>query len=439
MRRDILSSSVMVGLARLAGIGLGLLVTVVIARKLGPSGLGAYGYAVMVLALLATPISNGWSTLVLRRVSAALHDGEWATAKGTLVLGTQIAAILTACVWVVAYLTTLLPKPSLPAYWNLTTVSLLAAVLFCDQLGALRMSVLRGLNLPVWGQLPEVLLRPGLIVICFSILGFWLHERISLQDAFLALVLAATASAVAGGVILWKKAPRAFSTSAAAFHKREWIGTSAVLAGNSGLILLNSYVDVLMLGALSTLEELGIYRVAMQVSLFSGFAYTVLNMLAMQRFAYLRAKGDQKALKDSAVFMARLALAGSIPLPLIFAVFGKDILGLVFGPAFVPAIVPMFVLFANQAILASFGMVRTLLVMSGRESSLLRYILICIGINFALCFLLVPLWGSLGAALATTASSLAWNLLIWSFALREIKIDSSVLGLTRAPNPKLEG
>src|SRR4051812_48870338 len=172
MRRDILSSGVAVGLARLAGIGLGLLVTVVIARKLGPSGLGAYGYAVMALALLATPISNGWSTLVLRRTSAALHDGEWSTVKGTLIRGTQLAALLTVCVWLLGLLTTLLPKNSLPAYWTWPTVTLLAAVLFCDQLGALRMSVLRGLNLPVWGQLPEVLLRPGLVVLGISIFGF---------------------------------------------------------------------------------------------------------------------------------------------------------------------------------------------------------------------------------------------------------------------------
>jgi len=431
--RSMLSSGLGVGLARLTGIGMGLLVTVVIARQTGPAGLGAFGYAVMLLALIASPVSNGWATLVLRRVAGALHDGDWAAAKGMILRGTQLASVLTLLIWLTALAATLALDQQLPAIWSWGAVSLLALVLFFDQLAALRMSVLRGLNHPVWGQLPEVLVRPGVIVLTLSVMAFAWHGELGVRHVFVALLLGAGVSMLAGAAVLWKKAPADLTRAQPAFRTREWIATAASLAGNAGLILVNSYVDVLLLGSLSSLEEVGIYRVAMQVSLFSGFVYTALNLLASQRFAYLRTKGDQKGLQDSAVRMARFAALGSLPLPIVFAMAGKPVLAFAFGTAFLPALTPMFVLFLNQSFNASAGMTRTLLVMCGKEGTLIPFTLASIALNVGLGVLLVPRLGAVGAAISATIASAAWNLLLWRYARREIGVDSSVLGLPPLP------
>jgi O-antigen/teichoic acid export membrane protein len=432
MRRILLSSGAAVGAARLTGIGMGLLVTVVIARQTGPAGLGAFGYAVMLLALIASPISNGWATLVLRTVAGAVHDGNWGPAKGMILRGTQLASAVTLLVWLAALAVTLAFTQQLPPAWrwvSVGTVSALAFVLFFDQLAALRMSVLRGLDRPVWGQLPEVLVRPGLIVLSITMIGLTLNHSPGVQHAFIALMVGAGVSALAGAAVLWKKAPTDLTHTAPEFRTRQWLGVAASLAGNSGLILLNTYVDVLLLGALSSLEQVGIYRVAMQVSLFSGFVYTALNLLASQRFAHLRAKGEPKALQHTAVYMARIAAAGSLPLPVLFAFFGEPLVGFAFGAAFIPALAPMFVLFLNQSLNASVGMTRTLLVMCGKEGPLIPFTLASIALNVVLGVLLVPRFGAVGAAASTTIATVAWNLLLWRYARRETGIDPSVLGL----------
>jgi O-antigen/teichoic acid export membrane protein len=418
-----------VGAARLTGIGMGLLVTVIIARQTGPAGLGAFGYAVMLLALIASPISNGWATLVLRRVAGAVHDGDWRAAKGMILRGTQLASAGTLLVWLAALAITLSFAQQLPAVWSGATVSLLAVVMLFDQLAALRMSVLRGLNHPVWGQLPEVLVRPGIVVAALAVMALASRGALGVQHAYLALVLGAGVSALAGAAVLWKKAPAELTRAAPVFRTREWLATAAILAGNSGLILLNSYVDVLLLGALSSLAEVGIYRVAVQVSLFSGFVYTALNLLASQRFAYLQAKGDRKGLQDTAVRMSRVAALGSLPLPLIFALAGKPLVAFAFGAAFIPSLAPMFVLFLNQTLNASAGMTRTLLVMCGKEGSLIPFTLASLALNLGLGVLLIPHYGAVGAAFSTSAASLAWNVLLWRHARRETGIDPSVLGL----------
>jgi O-antigen/teichoic acid export membrane protein len=433
MRRLLLSSGLAVGAARLTGIGMGLLVTVVLARQTGPAGLGAFGYTVMLLALIASPISNGWATLVLRRVAGAVHDGDWSTAKGMILRGTQLASAGTLLIWVAALAVTLTFAQQLPPLWSWVTVSMLAVVLLFDQLAALRMSVLRGLNHPVWGQLPEVLVRPGTIVVSLTALALASHAALDVHHAYLALVLGAGVSALAGAAVLWRKAPADLTHAAPVFRTREWLATAALLAANSGLILLNSYADVLLLGALSTLAEVGIYRVAVQVSLFSGFVYTALNLLASQRFAYLRAKGDQKGLQDTAVRMSRVAALGSLPLPAVFAMAGKPLVAFAFGAAFIPSLAPMFVLFLNQTLYASAGMTRTLLVMCGKEGALIPFTLVSIALNLGLGTLLIPRYGAIGAALSTSTASLAWSMLLWRYARRETGIDPSVLGLRPRP------
>jgi len=428
LRRAIFVSGLGVGLLRLAGMGLGLLVTIVVGRSLGPAGLGVYGYVVIVLTLLTVPVSYGWGALLLRRVSAARHERLWGEPAGMFVRGTQIAAVLALIVFVAGVALRAVDAALLPAFPSWYVVAVLAAVLFLDQFSALRLAVLRGLDHPLWGQLPEMVLRPALICGIFGIAVAMLGPAVRLEHAFWAMGAAAAVSAVAGAAILRRKRPEAFATAKPVFDTRQWAASALLLAANSGLLVLNSYVDVLLLGAFGTMEQVGVYRIATQVALLSGFAYTALNMLAVPRFSYLRASGSPGELQHSAVFMARLALLGTLPLPLVFAFFGPAIVTAVFGASFAAACAPAFPLFAAQVVNAAAGMASSLLIVNRREAHLTRLTGAAVGVNAALCLLLIPRAGAMGAALSSMSASVSWNLAIWWYARRELGIDTSVAG-----------
>lgn len=423
-----------IAVLRLVGVGLGILVTVVIGRTLGPEGLGQYGYAIILLTLAAVPVGYGWNTLLLRQVSRSSHDGVWSEPRGMMIRGTQLAALLSLCVFTAGSLLQLLPGLPFPIFGGFGTWALLAAVLFFDQLSALRLAVLRGLDHPVWGQLPEMLLRPGVIALAFVSFAFLLGPAVQLQHAFWALLVAASVSAAAGAWVLRHKAPQALTQANPVFHTKPWLTSVGHLSSSSGLILLNSYADILMLGALGSLSEVGIYRVSGQVALFSGFAYTALNMLASQRFAYLKARDDLDGLQQTAVFMARIALLCSLPLPVIFYFFGGQLLESIFGASFLPALTPMFFLFFSQTLNAAVGMPRTLLIMNGDESKIPKFTVASLLINIVLGVFLIPRYGATGAALSTTISTGLWNIAVWLYAYKAIGLDSSVLGLERAKN-----
>lgn len=428
MRRSILSSGLAVGLVRLAGAGLGLGVTMLLGRHLGPDGLGAYGYALIVLSLLAVPVSNGWSTVLLRQLSGALHTQHWADAKGLMLRGAQLAAALSLGLALLAVLLQALLGTLLPVQIDPWLCVPLALVLFFDQLSALRQSTLRGLGLPVWGQLPEMLLRPALIIGLFWLASRALGDAPALRHAFWALAAASCVAALVGGGVLRAKAPTGLQQVLPVFHSRVWLKAAGVLSGNSFLLILNASVDVLLLGALGSLQQVGVYRVATQVALFSGFAYTALNMLATQKFAFFKAKGDTAAMRATAVFMARLALLGAVPLPVIFWAFGEPLLERLFGAAFVPALGPMALLFVGQIVNAAVGMASALLIMSGKESRVLHFTLLAVALNAALSWLLIPLWGAMGAATANLCATSAWNIGIWIYLRSSLGTDTSVLG-----------
>ncbi len=276
-----------------------------------------------------------------------------------------------------------------------------------------------------------MLLRPFLLVVIFLLGSEIFGHTLGVEHAFWSLLGASGITVVIGGLILRRKFPVDISKISARYDFHAWCVSGSLLAGNAGLVILNNQIDILMLGALGTFEQVGVYRVAAQIAIFSGFVYTALNMVAGQRFAFLHASGDFQQLATAASFMARFAFVSTLPLPIIFYFFGESLLVKVFGHEFSSALKPIFLLFLIQMISSFVGMASTLLVMSGKEGVLAKLSIVTVALNIALCFLLIPQFGFMGAAASSAFTICLWNLSTWIFAWRLIGIDSSVIGFRK--------
>jgi O-antigen/teichoic acid export membrane protein len=100
----------------------------------------------------------------------------------------------------------------------------------------------------------------------------------------------------------------------------------------------------------------------------------------------------------------------------------------VFGPAFVVSLHPMYPLFAGQLINAGVGMAGALLIVDGKEGRLVVFTAASVMVNAALSVILIPRMGIMGAAIANMAAMILWNVSIWAFALRTMRIDTSFIG-----------
>jgi O-antigen/teichoic acid export membrane protein len=113
-----------------------------------------------------------------------------------------------------------------------------------------------------------------------------------------------------------------------------------------------------------------------------------------------------------------------LPVALVFLFFGKTLLNLVFGPEFIPAYEPLAILTVGQLINSATGSVGFLLMMTGYEQDTARGMAIAAVSNIVLNLVLVPLWGTKGAALASAITLVIWNVLLWLAVRRRLKINS---------------
>jgi O-antigen/teichoic acid export membrane protein len=108
----------------------------------------------------------------------------------------------------------------------------------------------------------------------------------------------------------------------------------------------------------------------------------------------------------------RLIMAVSLPVALILIFWGKEVIGLVFGPQYMGASTALAILCVGQLVNTSVGSVVLVLNMTGHDKQTLIGIAVALILNVSLAIFLVPVWAVDGAAVAFSASMAAWNLIL---------------------------
>jgi O-antigen/teichoic acid export membrane protein len=197
---------------------------------------------------------------------------------------------------------------------------------------------------------------------------------------------------------------------------RRILGLSATLAVSSASVTIYSYLDRLMLGHFSGVEEVGQYAVArniMEVSLFPGFAIAMMLRPALAaRFSTQRVGESARILRHS----IRFCWVSGVLFAVIFAVLGRDLVTWLFSDTFRPA-GELMLFFAGVVLLRSVGAVILPAMMAAGRQRVYAYLTVLSAVlNFVLNVVLIPSYQSRGAIVATIAS----YGLIWLFAMRDV-------------------
>ncbi|MCA1799507.1 MAG: polysaccharide biosynthesis C-terminal domain-containing protein [Xanthomonadaceae bacterium] len=411
----------------LAGTALSLLVVVALARLLGTDGYGIYAFAWALVSILATPAQAGLPMLVMRETARAAATGQYSSMRGIWIWSARVTAVLALLVAAVGVLVIVFGGEAVRGlqaqtiFWALVLVPLVA-------LGNIRGAALRGLQRVVAGNLPEFVLRPALLLVLLG--GAAAIGQALTPPAAMAMHATAAAAAFgAGAWLLAKSTPPEVRAVAPAYDGQRWLASTWPLALVAGTHVINLHADVLMLGIFAPASEVGVYRVAAQLAVFAAFGLAAVNMVVGPRFADLHARGETAQLQQLALRSARAVFAFSAAVVLCFAVAGAGLLEFVFGEGFDHAYLPLMILFIGQLVNGAVGSVGYLLNMTGHERDTARGIAIAAAVNVALNLLLIPRWGMHGAAAATAASMVTWNVLLWRDVKARLGINSFAFGL----------
>jgi O-antigen/teichoic acid export membrane protein len=237
-------------------------------------------------------------------------------------------------------------------------------------------------------------------------------------------VVAATIAFVIGAWLLSRARPQELAGVTAEYCTRSWLASVFPLAATAGMQLINHHTDIVMLGLFRSAEEVGVYRVSVVGASLVIFGLQIINMVVAPHFARLYSIGERDQLQRVVTASARIALFTALPAVLVFLLFGETLLQVVFGVEFARAYVPLTILAVGQLVNAGAGSVGYLLNMTGHERDTTRGVAIAAGMNVVLNVVLIPAFGMAGAAMATTASLVIWNVILWRAVRTRLGINS---------------
>ena len=398
---------------------------VLLARIMGPEEFGLYMYVLSWIVMMVMPALLGTPQFIQREIAISATRNDSDAIHGMTKWSTILVILMSFVVIAAGYLSVdLIVEPGSPlrAVFHVALPLVLVMALIRLWQGALL-----GLGHVIQGQVPEMILRPSLfvilIIVVWQLLPGW---GLNASHAFLLTGLAFLAAALLSGFLLLrhlKKRP----TKETVFHPFRWMRQAFHFTILHGLSMLNARIGIVMVGAMASPREAGIFTVAVRGSELIVVATMAAHVALAPRIAALYAEGKLLRLQE----MIRRGYRGiallTFPVFLIFMGFGDKLL-LVFGREYDDALVALLLLVVSQYVGVIFGPNGVLLNNTRHERVSVVGAALSILVTGILNVLLIPDYGSFGAAIGTLGGVLTWNVLLTWMSVRKVGIWTPVIG-----------
>jgi O-antigen/teichoic acid export membrane protein len=406
------SSLLLVG--RFIALGLNFLVQLLIVRYLTQSDFGAFAYALSLVALGEAMVTLGLDRGVGRFLAMYDEHGDHRRLLGTLVL--IAVTVLSLGVAVVLVVIGLSGAMSGSAIADPQAAALLAILIVLAPIQAAD-NLLSGV-LAVFASARAIFFRkyilgPGLRLVVVALLIAWQEDVEFLAVGY---VLSGLAGIALYGAMLWRILGQRGILAAVHWRElqvpgREILGFTIPLLTTDLVYLAMNTTDAIILGHFWGSTEVAEYRVIQPLANLNLLVYSSFTLLYLPAASRLFARGDRSGVADlywkTAIWMAVFsfpifALTTSLAGPVTVAYAEERYadsavyLALLSMAAFVNVALGF-----NGLTLRVFGLVRYSVAVNVGAAVL----------SVVLNLLLIPPYGALGAAVATTTSMIAFNLL----------------------------
>ena len=190
------------------------------------------------------------------------------------------------------------------------------------------------------------------------------------------------------------------------YRWRRWLGTALPIAGIDLATAGFSFVDVIVLGALASPSEIGLYFAATRIQQIAAFVQYAVSAAALRHYSAAQALGDRPRLLALVRRQGRLT-AGATTLVGLGLLAASPLLFMLFGASAAEGVPLLAILVAGGIGASLFGPGADLLTMLGGERLCAALTGAAVAAAVLLCLILVPVWGSLGAAVAMAGASIA--------------------------------
>jgi O-antigen/teichoic acid export membrane protein len=403
---------------RFGGLAVGYLLTLLIANLFGANGLGDYVLAITILRLFTLLAKLGLDTTSIRFIAAFASQDKWTS---IFRFRKQIISILSISSIVASLLMYFLAEPIADLInANYKYIQLSAFFVLPMAFFMLHYESLRGLK-RIAAFSFFYMMAQGLftIVSVLIIHQFTISANVPIYAYLVSVFIVSILSFLSFKYSLKESAKGKDSAEKELRSYSEILKISVPLMFAQSVQFIMAWTDKLMLGAIDTpnvllglttnSSEVGIYHTAFKLSMFAAVALMSINSIASPKFAEMYASKNKEGLKKIVHQSTKMIFWVTLPLVVIFFSIPDFLLGL-FGEEFKIGMFAFILLSCGKMISAFSGSVGNILQMTGNQNILARILFLGAIINVLLNLILIPKYGINGAAIASTISTVFWNI-----------------------------
>lgn len=407
-------------LIKITAIGITIIISVLLARLLGAEGYGTYAYALSWVNLLSIFAIFGMDRLLLRETAIQTKNENWGLLNGVLRWGNRLSVgIAITLALSAAGIALIFENES-----NRTIVqSLWIALILLPFMAvtALRSATLQGLHKIALGQLPEDIVRPVVYAILLVTSYLFFKTGVNPQLIMGFNVFAYVSAFIAGLYILFRHLPPEVKSASPTYDSKKWLKAAMILSFLGAIHTVNREIRTLMLGHLGSIEDVGVYTVALRGADLILLPINVINAVIASKFASLYANKDMVGLQSLLTRSTQAILAITVPCATILILFSDLILG-IFGESFLAGKTTLAIICIGSVLSSAMGSVGLLLTMTGHEALAAKAIIYSLITNILLNLILIPQLGAEGAAWSSALSLVALTACYAWWVYRELKL-----------------
>lgn len=181
----------------------------------------------------------------------------------------------------------------------------------------------------------------------------------------------------------------------------------------ASLVFLNGWIDTIMVGTFLSEQDVGVYNIALKLSGIILLVWTSVNVVVTPKFSNLYSQNRKNELRKLIQQSSTLIFFCTIPIFLFLVLFPNLILSM-FGEEFVRGRYVLLILCIGNLAGAWAGSEGYFMQMTSSQVAFQNITLASSILSFILNYLLIPVYGIEGAAIATSISIFFWK---WSGVL----------------------
>lgn len=379
-----------------------------LARLLGAEQYGVYNLAISAATIVASISTFGLDSTMVRYVAMQRGKRDNAGLWGTLQIGVgfsfTVSVLLSAGLYLFADIlsTQLFHEPGLAAYLRL----------FClfipfYTLSSVLVDVARGFKRMDYSALAENVV---LFVARLLLVGGLALTGLDAYKAIIAFGLSDLVVVLALFYLLNSEFSFRRPLRQARRDYREVL-TFALPFWLSGILTkFRKNLQTLLLGSLNTVISVGIFSIAAKISLVGHVAYTAIITSVKPFLAELYDQDNMDQVGRLYKTTTRWAITANLPIFLVMVLYSEELLA-IFGESYTGGALALAVLAVGELVNAGTGICGSIIDMTGYTRLKLMNSVIWVTLLSATNVLLIPQWGVLGAAIASSFSIAFVNLL----------------------------